>query len=297
MKQPLYYYFVRILLLGGKILPRHTLYALTDWIMRQYYRRRPKRVEIMHANIRRAFPRMKDTEIDAFGRRVYAETAKTIAEWMLLYHGRLDPLAAVTNRAEVLPKLEAIKTRSHNGVIVITAHYGNWEILGSFLGATGFPVKTVFKSTGNPLIDSHILIPSRETFGNSLIAHKGSMSSMVKTLASGDTIALLIDQVVQPPNGVPVNFFAHPTAATKAVAALKQKYDPAVVPVFIQRVGMEKFVVEIGDPVEPDPAIYTDKQQQLIEITQQYYDIIEAQIRQAPEQWLWLYNRWKRIVH
>jgi len=297
MKQRLHYYFIRMLLLGGKILPKHTVYALTDWIMRQYYRRRLKRVGIMHANIQKAFPAMCEAEIETFGKNVYVEISKTAAEWVLLYHKRIDPLQAVTNAKEALQKLQMIKSRSTRGIIIVTAHYGNWELLGHFLGCGGFPVSTVFKTTGNSLIDQKILIPSREVCNNSLIEHKGSMASMIRLLKSGGTLAMLIDQVVQPPNGIPVSLFGHPTAATKSVATLKSRYDPLVVPVFIRRIGVEKFEIDIGDPIEPRPEIYTDKAQQLIDMTQQYYDIIEAQIRQAPEQWLWLYNRWKEIQH
>ncbi len=295
MKQKLIYYSIRSFLFLGKVLPKRSIYRFSHWVLVRYYRKRPKRVEILHQNIERAFPEKERKEVERFCEMVYTEVSKMLAETVLLYHRRIDLEHAVTNKEEAVGRLKHLQSNAPNGILLIAGHYGNWELLGLFLGTCGFPIVNVVKQSTNHQVDAEIITPFRERYGSRMVEHEGAMLALVKALKSGKIASLMIDQVVHPPNGVPVNFFGHPTAATKAVAVLKQKYDPLVVPIFIQRVDEEKFEVKIGDPIEPRPEIYTDKQQQLIDMTQQYYDIIEAQIRQAPEQWLWLYNRWKKI--
>jgi KDO2-lipid IV(A) lauroyltransferase len=256
---------------------------------------KPKRIEIMHANIRRAFPEKSESEIEEFGKRVYRELSKTVAEIVLLYNERIHVKEMVINTEEAVAKLKSFSQNAPNGILMVAGHYSNWELLGLFLGYHGFSVTNVVKPSKNALIDKYIVIPFRERSGNKMIELKGSMISMAKALKAGKNIALLIDQVVQPPNGVPVSFFGHPTAATKSVAMLKSKYDPLVIPVFIERVESERFMVRVGDPIEYSGDSDIEKEKQLIAMTQMYYDVIEEQIQQAPEQWLWLYNRWKEI--
>jgi KDO2-lipid IV(A) lauroyltransferase len=76
---------------------------------------------------------------------------------------------------------------------------------------------------------------------------------------------------------------------------LKLKYDPLVVPIFITREGQEKFTVQIHEPIEVVFENALSKEEKVVAMTQCYYDVIEQQIRQTPEQWIWFYNRWKRI--
>ena len=263
--------------------------------MKLYYVLKPKRVTIMHANIKRAFPEWTVEEKEAFGKEVYNETAKTVAELVLLYHDRLDMDAVIVNSEEAIRKLNALNEKAPNGIIYIMAHYGNWELLGQFMAKNGFPLVGVVKEGRNSLIEQKILIPFRGKFGNSSVGHTSSMITIAKALKAQKSVSLAIDQVVQPPNGVVVDFFGHTTAATKAIAALKYKYNPLVVPVFLTRVGEQQFRADIYDPVETVPEKSLSEEERVVGMTQQYYQMIEAQIRRAPKQWLWFYNRWKEI--
>ena len=295
MKQRLYYYGIKLFLLFGKIVPQSMIYRFSRWLFEKYYTMKPKRVEIMHANIKRAYPKKNSQEIEAFGKSVYGEVSKTLAECILLYNNRINVRDMVVNIDEAAARLKMLSTKSSGGIVIITGHYSNWELLGQFLGYVGMPVSNVVKSSKNSLIDKYIAIPFRQRTGNKMIEQKGSMVTIAKILKSKQNIALLIDQVVKPPNGVPVSFFGHRTAATKSVAMLKLKYDPLVVPIFIERIEKERFRINIAEPIEPSAEIYTNKDEQIIDMTQSYYDAIQRQIEQAPTQWLWLYNRWKRV--
>ena len=249
----------------------------------------------MHANIRRAFPDLTVEAVVAFGKKVYEEAAKTVAELVLLYHDRLDVDAAIVNRDETIQKLKTLNEKAPNGIIYIMAHYGNWELLVQFMAKSGFPLVGVVKEGRNSLIEQKILAPFRRKFGNSSVGHTSSMITIAKALRAKKSVTLAIDQVVQPPNGVVVDFFGHATAATKAIAVLKHKYDPLVVPIFLTRVDKQQFRADICEPIEVVFEGGLPEEERVVVMTQQYYRTIEAQIRQAPKQWLWFYNRWKEI--
>lgn len=276
-------------------MPQKWVHAWSLGLLKLYYVLKPKRVAIMHANIRRAFPDLTVEEMEAFGKKVYAETAKTVAETMLFYHDRLDIDTTVVNREEAVEKFKALNENAPNGIIYIMAHYGNWELLGQFMAKGGFPLVGVVKEGRNSLIEQKILIPFRGKFGNCSVGHTSSMITIAKALKAQKSVSLAIDQVVQPPNGVVVDFFGHATAATKAIAVLKRKYDPLVVPVFLTRVGRQQFRADIHEPIEVAFEEGLTEKERIVEMTQQYYQVIEKQIRQAPQQWLWFYNRWKEI--
>ncbi len=295
MRKKIDYALIRSFLMIGKILPQKWIYTWSLGLFKLYYKLKPKRVDIMHANIKRGFPDLTEEALESFGKEIYEETAKTTAELVLLYHDRLDIDAVVINREETLQKLKALNRDTSNGIIYIMAHYGNWELLGHFMAKNGFPLVGVVKEGRNSLIEQKILIPFRAKFGNSPVGHASSMIAITKALKSQKSVSLAIDQVVQPPNGVVVDFFGHATAATKAIAMLKLKYDPLVVPIFLTRVDKQRFKVDIHAPIEVVFEGGLPEEEKIAEMTQRYYQVIEEQIRQIPQQWLWLYNRWKEI--
>jgi KDO2-lipid IV(A) lauroyltransferase len=295
MRKKIDYYFIRLFLGMGSVLPERLIYLLSTGLLKLYYALKPKRIALMHSNIQKAFPRLSGEEVIEFGKEVYQEVAKTMAELVLIYADRLDIDKVVVNQHEAVQKLKAIDQKAANGVIYIMAHYGNWELLGQFMAKNGYPLVGVVKEGRNRDIEQEILIPFRAKYGNESVGHASSMIAITKALKAQKRVSLAIDQVVQPPNGVLVDFFGHQTAATKAIAMLKLKYHPLVVPIFITRVGEQQFTVDIHDPVEPLFEGGLPEEEKIVVMTQQYYDIIEIQIRKAPTQWLWLYNRWKAI--
>ena len=295
MRKTTNYLFVQFFLSFGKILPQKWVYVWSLGLLKLYYVLKPKRVAIMHANIRRAFPGLTVEEMEAFGKEVYRETAKTVAELVLLYHNRLDIDTVIINKEEAIQKLKALNENAPNGIIYIMAHYGNWELLVQFMAKSGFPLVGVVKEGRNSLIEQKILAPFRRKFGNSSVGHTSSMITIAKALRAKKSVTLAIDQVVQPPNGVVVDFFGHATAATKAIAVLKHKYDPLVVPIFLTRIGEQQFRADICEPVETVFEEGLPDEERIVAMTQQYYRVIEAQICKTPKQWLWFYNRWKEI--
>jgi len=278
------YYSARVLLMLSRVMPNKMLFFAVDRLMIAYYWLDKKRRNITINNMRKAYRDKDEQEIVDMSITSYKELGKTAAECLLVINDKLDPNSVVTNKDEALAKIEKISADAPNGVIYITAHYSNWELLCHFFGQNGMPLLGVVKESKNRKIEQNISTPFREKFGNKSVGHKKSMISIAKALKSKKRVLLAVDQWMSPPNGVKVEFFGNETYAVRSVAVLKKKLDPLVVPVFIVREGYS-FKVVIGDPIE-----FVGRDE---DMTQRYYSVIENQIRVSPEQWMWVHDRWK----
>jgi len=280
------YYGARALLVLSRVIPKKMLFAVAQRLMISYYWLDTKRRNITINNMQKAYRDKSSKEISDMAISSYKELGKTAAECLLIMNDKLDPNSVIINKDEALAKIEKISADAPNGVIYITAHYSNWELLCHFFGQNGVPLLGVVKESKNRKIEQNISTPFREKFGNKSVGHKKSMISIAKALKHGKSVVVAMDQWLRPPNVVEVDFFGRRTYAAKSVAALKKKLDPLVVPLFIERED-DGFRVIVGDRIDENGTIE--------DMTQSYYEAIERQIDKCPDQWMWLHNRWKQL--
>ncbi len=179
--------------------------------------------------------------------------------------------------------------KKQKGVLLLTAHMGNWEMLAYVSEMINFPLNSVFRPNDNVPIDTFTK-ELRVRFGLKLIPAKRAMRKILTILNQGECITLLMDQSVDWYDGVFVDFFGRRACTSKGLALLALKTQAPVVPVFLIRDG-ENFRVEFKEEIS---LIKTgDKTKDIEANTQKYNDVIEACIREFPEQWLWVHNRWK----
>jgi len=290
MSDTIVYNILRFFFFLGRWLPKWMLYTLVNTGVMIFYKSKKKQRNIAINNLKLAYPSKSMAQVEQIAKQSYLSLGRTITEIALMVSGRYDSMASIVNAKEAIQKLEKIKEESRHGIVVVSAHYGNWELLGTFLGLAGLDMHIVSKTNRNNLLYDNYIVPLRQKHGTNTMASKGVLIAMTKILRRNGAVALLIDQFVAPPNGVEVRFFGRDTYATKAVAALERKYSPTVVPIFIERVGRQHRV-NILDPINS-----TDRDITISQMTQLYYEAIESQIRKSPEQWLWLYNRWKGVT-
>jgi KDO2-lipid IV(A) lauroyltransferase len=177
----------------------------------------------------------------------------------------------------------------NKGVLLLTAHLGNWELLTIFSGMTGYPVDIIYRPLDFRPLDK-FFVNQRTRFGGNLIPKNRSMRKILETLRKGQPLAFLMDQNVDWYDGVFVNFFGRRACTNKGLALLAIKTEAPVVPLFLVREN-SGFRLEIGPEV---PLIKTgDKRKDIEANTQQYNDVIEAFVRRYPDQWFWVHRRWK----
>ena len=176
-------------------------------------------------------------------------------------------------------------------LIVVTGHFGNFELGGYFLGLLGYPTFTVARTLDNPFLDKFVK-QFREGTGQFIIPKNDGYDQILEVLDKRDVMAFLADQSAGR-KGCWVDFFSREASAYKAIALLSLQYNaPIAVCYAIRRDGIpmqfDMKVVGIYDPLDPIPGIENVKQ-----ITQWYTSCLENGIREHPDQYWWLHDRWK----
>jgi KDO2-lipid IV(A) lauroyltransferase len=189
-------------------------------------------------------------------------------------------------RWEGAENLEAAYRRGH-GVLIVTAHLGNWELLGMAAGYRyhSLGLHVVIRPLENPLIDAFVE-RHRALSGNSLHVKWGSARQVVRALESGALVAVYVDRNTLPLEGVFIDFFGHKACSGTAAARMAKLTGGAVVPVYAVWSETERRYVAY---VEPEVPMTGD----VVEDTQRIHARIEAAIRRFPDQWLWTQKRWK----
>lgn len=293
MREKIEYGIVRLLLWLAKSVPRSFIYAMMKGLSLLMYRLDKKRRHITLANLTMAFPEKNAEEIEVLSKKVYTDLSITIAEILLMFSGKFNIDEAVKNRDEVQKKLQIIKESSSHGLILVTAHFSNWELLAHFLAKHGFPMLVIGREGNNKLIDRNITIPFRNKYGNRATSKGNAMFAMAKALKQGGVVGLLTDQKSGSLNSAKMNFFGTPAETTLSVAMLKLKFDALVVPVFVARQDDGMYEMIIHDPIEYTADEIEDKEEKLEAMTLRYNQAIENVIRQYPSQWFWMHNRWR----
>ncbi|MFV0481237.1 MAG: lysophospholipid acyltransferase family protein [Campylobacteraceae bacterium] len=296
MKQKLEYFIVLFFIKIVKIMPISFTYKTMHFFGNIFYLLLKKRRELAEENLSLAFSEKSKDEIKKLAHGNFIAISTTIAEILLLISKKIKFEDFIEDEKSALETyLNAAKNKKEGqGIIFITAHFSNWEILANYFAIKGFPMTIIGREGDNTFIEEKLTTPFREQFGNKNV-HKGSaMTSMVKTLKSGGRVGILIDQKAGTQNSAKTTFFGRECTTTISVATMKLKYDSLIIPAFALREKNKKFSFIIQEPVEYVADEYENKQDKVRAMTQKYNDIFEEVVKKYPEQWFWMHNRWKK---
>lgn len=176
------------------------------------------------------------------------------------------------------------------GVLVLTAHYGFWELMGVAQGFKGRPLNVLARKLDNPFLE-RLLYRFRTKSGNTVLYKQNAVKAILELLRDKQTTAVLIDQNVSIQHGIFVDFFGVPASTTPIISALAMKTGAPIVPAFSLPMpgGKWRFIYEKPLFVENNG----DRKEMVRELTQRCTNIIENYIRKQPEIWLWMHRRWK----
>ena len=293
MREQIEYSLVKLFLWLAKIAPRSFIYAIVKGLTLLVYQLDQKRRNLTIKNLTMAFPEKTSEEILALSKEVYTQLSITIAEILLMFTGQFNIDKAIKNQEEAKKKLQDIAQNSPHGVIVMTAHFSNWELAAHFLAKNGLPMLAIGRKGNNKLIDTNITTPFREKYGNDAVSKKKAMLVMIKRLKNAGNVGLLIDQKSGNLNSVKVDFFGKPAETTLSIASLKLKFDSLVVPIFIARQSDGSYEMIINEPIDYVANEIEGKEKKLEAMTLKYNQTIEEVIRKYPSQWFWMHNRWR----
>jgi len=231
-----------------------------------------------------------ETDARRFVRQVYANVGSTAVEMLLLPHLlRRRPVSDFC-RFEGMEHVRAAQALGR-GLIIVTGHLGNWELSGITMAAEMGDVLSVARTLDNPLLEAYIL-RRRQQFGQRIVNRGGALRHVVRHLHDGGIVAMLIDQN-QREGGVFVDFFGRPASTTPSPARLALKYDVPVLAAYGQGTGKGFFQLCRVDP--PFELVRTgDLEADVAANTAAFTRRIEQFVREHPEQWLWLHDRWRK---
>jgi KDO2-lipid IV(A) lauroyltransferase len=178
------------------------------------------------------------------------------------------------------------------GVLLIAAHFGNWEVHALAHGYRFGPMAVVARLQDNPHFNRW-LEEIRLVSGNTVLYKQRALARMLRLLKDGETVAVLIDQNVGREDGVFVEFFGRLAATTPVASWLAFKTGAAMVPVFTLPLADGRYRLIYERPI--DRQLYAGPDRRLVvqNLTQECARVLEEYVRRNPEYWLWLHRRWK----
>jgi Kdo2-lipid IVA lauroyltransferase/acyltransferase len=243
---------------------------------------------VVEGNLRQAFPDRDEGWIRRVAAASYGHLGREGVA--LLRMGKLGA-REVWERTQVegIEHLREPLSRDR-GVILLTGHLGNWEIGGAAMAVREIPIDVVAKRQNNPLFDAR-LNRTRERLGMRVIDRDGGTKRILRSLAGGRVVALVADQNVLHA-GVFVDFFGRPAATARGPALLAQRTGASVVFASAIRVPGKRARYRIRlQPLAPPTG--DDPEAMARDLLRRYLAALEADIRLAPEQYLWAHKRWK----
>ena len=171
------------------------------------------------------------------------------------------------------------------GVLIATAHLGNWELSAFAHALMTEPMHVMVRPLDNPSVDR--LVERRRTLsGNRLIDKRDAARSVIKALRGNEAVGVLIDQNTAAAEGVFVDFFGKLACAGSGFVKLAHRSQAPVIPGFaLWDRSHKRYVLRFYPRVEMTGDIDAD--------TQRLHSVIEAIIREYPDQWMWIHRRWK----
>ena len=241
-------------------------------------------------NLRRSFPGMTERQRDRLARRSMQQMIMLFVE--VLFTTRLIRLDTWSKYVELENFREVLDLliRRERGLILLTGHYGNWEILGYVLATLGFETISIARPLDNPYV-SRFLFDVREKTGQKIIAKKGATPEITAALDQKGAVGFIADQNAGR-KGIFVNFFGRKASTYKSIGLLAMGYEVPVVIGYARRLN-DRFQFRIGAQDIIHPAEWKTQNDPLRYITQRYTKAIEDIVRVDPGQYWWVHRRWK----
>ena len=265
-------------------------------IGRLVYRFLPLRRDVVTENLRRVFGgRIGDDEIVALAQAHYAHLVRLLAEFLRfrwLSPARKAALVRVEN-LEGPGGLRETHARG-KGVLVLTGHFGNWEV-ATIAGVRKFPeahgrfhfVRRAIKPRWLEALVTRRFV--RAGFG--VLPKRGSLDALCDRLEAGDLVVFPFDQHARGRDAVVVDFFGHPAGTFRSLAIIAQATGAPIVPASSWREADGTHVLRFERPLEPLEA--TDPGGEIVATTRACNAALERLVVRHPEQWWWVHRRWK----
>ena len=289
IRQRLEYWLVRVVagLLG--FMPRTMARVLSGALAFLTYALMGRLRRVGERNLALAFPHLDSKVKRAELRGVYRSLG-----WQLVEFCRMARYTPANTRdwirTEGLEHYLAAAARG-KGVLIVTGHLGAWELSSFYHSLMGHPMGMVIRRLDNRLLDDYVN-RIRCLHGNRVLHKDDFARGLLTAMRAGETVGILMDTNMTPPQGVFVDFFGRAACTASGLARVALKTGAAVLPgVMLWEPAEKKYVLHFG----PELVFKRSEEHEadILAATQQCASATEAWIRRYPDQWLWIHRRWK----
>lgn len=282
------YKLLKLVIRVFAMLPRTMLTFLSDLLGLVWYKADKRHRKVALENINLAYPeKVSSAQTQRFIKHVFKHIAGILFDVIWSYGKTRDELFDYFT----IKGVHHIETaqKKGRGVILLSGHIGNFELCSVAVAKAGIAPHGVYRKFDfNPL--ERLLLEIRQRFGTKMIPLRGASKKIDALLKDNGIVGTLLDQNVDWYDGVFVDYFGRPACTNKGLAKLVLRSKAAVVPMFMVKKN-EHYILEFlpevplritGDPIKD-----------LENNTQNYVAAIESMVRQCPEQYFWVHDRWK----
>ncbi len=247
-----------------------------------------RREKITIENISKAFPQLDENGVKKICKESYHNLGITLIELLTIPYLTENEIKNYIKYDNIELINEAYNR--NKGLIVLSGHFGNWELTAYSLGVYfQMPVSIIVKPQKNYISDRY-LNKFRSMSGNKMIPMGNAARQIIKAIKDKETIAMLVDQSADKDKDIFVDFFGRPAITYEAPAMIALKYKCPIIIGFSHRQNDGTYIVNTK---EIDYSDLDDSKESIIELTKRHVEILEDNIRKNPGHWAWQHKRWK----
>jgi Kdo2-lipid IVA lauroyltransferase/acyltransferase len=246
------------------------------------------RRRLAERNLARAFPDLSPEARRRLCRESFRHLGLMVAELAAVVARPLEATLA-TLSIEGADRLEVVM-KTHGRALALTGHLGNWELLPAACRLTPWPLTFVARPLDSPTLEA-LSVRLREKAAVEIVDKRSAVRPVLRALAAGRVVGILLDQNAARHESVFVPFFGHEASTSRSIAVLALRTGAPVVPIFTWRERPGAHRVTVGSPIPAPDQLRGDEA--IRELTRRCTAAIEAQLRRHPAQWLWMHDRWR----
>ena len=287
MRHQLEYLAVKSVAVFVRALPLAVVRRVGEWLGLMFYLVDRVHRRIALANLEMAFPKKSTDECRAVARSMFRHFGRLLLE-LLKYASlpREQQLSLVDWEGEERVRLALAQGK---GILFCTGHFGFWEQQALAHALKFEPMAVMARPLDNPRLHD-LLEGIRTSNGNDVVYRRGAVRKVLRLLADGKGVGILIDQHMTSADAIYVDFFGRPAATTSTLAALAIRTGAPVIPLFAFPLPGGRYRMIYEHPVEPPRE---DSEHAVREFTQRCTDVLEMHVRRYPGLWLWMHRRWR----
>lgn len=239
------------------------------------------------ANLSRSFPERPPREVAAIARKLYRNLGRNLVELLrfeVMSQADITSLVTFDGAQHLRDALAAGR-----GAILVSGHYGNWELYAAAIAAAGYPFSVVVYPQHNARVDA-LLNRLRQGAGVGIIYKRNAAKDVLRALAANRLVTMLADQDAGS-DGVFTEFFGRPAATTRGPALFAIKTGAPIITGVIVREPGGKHRGIVDPPLHADRT--ADREREIERLTREIAARLELRVRQHPDHWYWVHRRWK----